>query len=94
MQKLIKTIISGSAYTAVMLVLSCGGKDSSPNPLNCGSNSDKVSAAAMTYVQSPTKANCEAYKNVVKDFYKSCASFYTGSAKQALDEFLAEPCPN
>lgn len=89
---MIRSAISTTLFLGLVLLMSCG-KDS-PSPMNCSTNSERVIAAAETYGKSPTKANCEAYKNVVNDFYKSCATFYTGSAKEAMDEFLAEPCPN
>ncbi|HEV7382433.1 MAG TPA: hypothetical protein VGN64_21705 [Dyadobacter sp.] len=93
MKRLFKSTTTVFATSATVLFLSCGDKDNSPSPANCSTNAEKVTAAAQTYSQSPTKANCEAYKGTVKDFYMSCATFYTGATKDALDEFLAEPCP-
>ncbi|WP_146202247.1 hypothetical protein [Dyadobacter jejuensis] len=62
------------------------------NPLNCSTNAEKVTAAVTTFSQNPTNANCEKYKEAVRDFYKSCSTFYTGATKKDLDDFLAEPC--
>lgn len=93
MQKIIRTIVTAGAFFAVTLSLSCGDKDKSPNPVNCGNNAEKVTAAGQVWANDPTNdANCEAYKVAVRDFYKSCETFYTGAAKKALDDFLAEPC--
>ena len=75
--------------------MSCGDNDKSLNPaINCGSDAEKVTAAGLAFSQNITKANCEAYKNAVRDFYKGCENFYTGAYKEDLDEFLAGPCPN
>ncbi len=92
MQTMIKSTVRMSLYLGIILLSSCG-KDKA-SPMNCASNAEKVGDVATTYAQNPTKANCEAYKSAVRDFYKSCANFYTGASKQAMDEFLAEPCPN
>ena len=89
-----KSIAVLMAYWGVFLITGCGGKDTAPTPANCSANSQKVVDAAVVYAGNPTKANCEAYKNTVRDFYKSCANFYTGADKKSLDEFLAEPCEN
>lgn len=93
MQKLFRNSISYAAFCALALSMSCG-KDKTPSPMNCGNNAEKVTTAATTFSQSPTKANCQAYKNAVSDFYKSCATFYTGATKKDLDDFMAEDCPN
>jgi len=37
-------------------------------------------------------AKCEAYKSAVNSFFKSCPAYYSGAAKDALDEFLKTPC--
>lgn len=92
MQKIFRTIVTAGAFFAVTLSLSCGDKDKSPNPVNCGNDAQKVTDAANAWALNNNKAGCEAYKTAVRDFYKSCATYYTGAAKQALDEFLAEPC--
>ena len=92
MQKIFRTIVTAGAYCAVTLCLSCGDKDKSPSPANCGNDAQKVTDAAMLWAQNDSKTNCEAYKNAVRDFYKSCSAYYTGAAKKELDDFLAEPC--
>ncbi len=89
-----KTISKSFVSLAIVLTVGCSKKDTSPTPQNCASNSQKVIDAATVYGSNPIKANCEAYKNTVRDFYKSCQTFYTGTSKKDLDEFLAEPCPN
>lgn len=94
MKKSFKSIGLFSAYLGLIVVIGCAKKDTDPTPANCSANSQKVIDAAVVYGGSQTKANCEAYKNTVRDFYKSCASFYTAADKKGLDEFLAEPCPN
>lgn len=81
-----------SAYLSIALVMGCSKKDTAPTPQNCANNATKVSEAASTYASNPTKAGCEAYKIAVRDFFKSCQSFYTGVQKKDLEEFLAEPC--
>jgi hypothetical protein len=93
MQNILKKIVTAGTFFAVTLSLSCGDKDKSPSPVNCGNNAEKVTAAAQVWASDPTKtASCEAYKDAVRDFYKSCNTYYTGAAKKALDDFLAEPC--
>ena len=93
MQKIFRTIATSAAYFAVTLSLSCGDKDNSPNPANCSNNAEKVTAAGKVWANDPAnEANCEAYKVAVRDFYKSCETYYTGASKQALDDFLASPC--
>jgi hypothetical protein len=94
MKKTTKSIAVLTAYLGVLLVTGCGGKDTSPTPLNCSANSQKVVDAATVYGNNPTKANCEAYKNSLRDFYKSCSNFYSAADKKSFDEFLAEPCEN
>lgn len=74
-------------------MFSCKKDSDSPSPGNCAANADKVSAAATKFGNDPTKANCEAYKNSVSDFVKSCPTYYTGATKKALEDFMAEPCP-
>ncbi len=93
MKKVIKSGVMLSSYGALFFLLNCGKKDTAPTPANCSLNAGKVTEAATTYGGNPTKANCEAYKNAVRDFYKSCSTFYPAAQKKALDEFLAEPCP-
>ncbi len=95
MQKFIKNILRGSGYLAVILSMSCGDKDKSPNPaVNCTNNAEKLTTIGQTWASDPTnEAKCKAYKEAVKDFYKSCATFYSGAYKKQLDDFLAEPCP-
>lgn len=93
MKKLVQSISLFSAYLCLVVVMGCSKKDTAPTPQNCSDNATKVTAAATAYGTNPTKANCEAYKIAVRDFYKSCQAFYTGAQKEALDEFLAEPCP-
>jgi hypothetical protein len=93
MKKTIQKIMILAICVGTGLTISCK-KDSVANPVNCSSNADKVTDAAIAYGNNPTKANCEAYKKTISDLYKSCATFYTGAYKQALDEFLAEPCPD
>lgn len=94
MQKLLKTTLTGSAYLAVILSMSCGDKDKSPNPaVDCGKNAEKVTAAGTEWAKDVTnEASCLAYKAAVKEFYKSCETYYNGAAKKALDDFLATPC--
>jgi hypothetical protein len=93
MHKTVRQVGLAGLYIGLIVVASCS-KAKIANPLNCSNDAERVSASATTYAQSPTKANCEAYKKTVSDFYKSCSSFYTGASKKALDDFLAEPCPN
>ncbi|MBU1822667.1 MAG: hypothetical protein KKG00_14310 [Bacteroidetes bacterium] len=93
MKKALKSTILLSAYVCMALLFNCSKKDTSPSPQNCANNATKVSEAASTYASNQTKANCEAYKNSLRDFFRSCSTFYPAAQKQALDEFLAEPCP-
>lgn len=93
MKKTIQKITILSFCVGVGLTLSCK-KDALTNPANCSKDAEKVTNAAIAYGNSQTKANCEAYKKTVSDFYKSCATFYSGAYKEALDDFMAEPCPN
>lgn len=93
MKKTLKTITVVAAYMGIGLMTNCK-KSAVLSPLNCGNDAEKVTDAAIAYSNDPTKARCEAYKNSVRDFYKSCATFYTGASKKALDDFMAEPCPN
>ncbi|GHB81082.1 hypothetical protein [Persicitalea jodogahamensis] len=90
MKKLLKTITP----LAITLVLGCSKDGTSPSPQNCVDNSQKVTDAVTVYATNPNKANCEAYKNTVRDFFKSCPTYFTGASKQAYEDFLAEPCPN
>lgn len=90
MKKLLKSLVP----LAIVLTVGCSKKDTAPSAQNCANNSQKEIDAAGVYGGNPTKANCEAYQNTVRDFYKSCQTFYTGASKKDLDEFLAEPCTN
>lgn len=92
MKKSAQSILMFSAYLSIALVMGCSKKDTAPTPQNCATNATKVTEVASAYATNPTKAGCEAYKVAVRDFYKSCQSFYTGTQKKDLDEFLAEPC--
>lgn len=92
MKKSLKSTLVLSSYLCFVLLFSYCKKSSSPSPVNCSTNAVKVSDAISTWGSNPTIANCEAYKNAVKDFYKSCPTFYTGATKKDLDDFLAEPC--
>ncbi|REA63730.1 hypothetical protein DSL64_04675 [Dyadobacter luteus] len=93
MKKLFKSTIAVFTTFVTVLFLSCGGKDNSPSPVNCSNNAEKATAAATALASDPTNtAKCEAYKNAIRDLYKSCANYYTGQAKQDLDDFLATPC--
>lgn len=92
MKKPIQSILMFSAYLSIALVVGCSKKDTAPTPQNCANNVTKVTEAAQVFAANPTKANCEVYKVSVRDFYKSCQSFYTGDQKKDLDAFLAEPC--
>lgn len=93
MKKTIRKIMTLSICISIGLMLSCK-KDALTNPANCSKDADKVTNAAVAYGNSQTKANCEAYKKAISDFYKSCATFYSGAYKDALDDFMAAPCPN
>ncbi|CAG5016676.1 hypothetical protein DYBT9275_05606 [Dyadobacter sp. CECT 9275] len=93
MKKLLKSTVPLVAMLGLFFLTNCK-KDSVLNPQNCSNSAEKASTAATNYGTNPTKANCEAYKNAVKDLFKSCPTYYTGATKDALDEFLAEPCPN
>lgn len=93
MKKTIQKISILSICLGMGLVLSCK-KNVLTNPVNCSNDAEKVTNAAIAYGNNPTKANCEAYKKTINDLYKSCATFYTGASKQALDDFMDEPCPN
>lgn len=93
MKKSAQSIITFSAYLGIAVAMGCSKKDTAPSPQNCSANATKVGDAATVYANNPIKANCEAYKVAVRDFYKSCANFYSAADKKGLDEFLAEPCP-
>jgi len=92
MKDLFKSLLFICVFMGPGLLTSC--KKRVANPVNCSTNAEKVSSVANTYAANPNRANCEAYKNAVNDFYKSCATFYTGATKAALDQFMATPCPN
>lgn len=92
MKKSVQSILMFSAYLSIALVMGCSKKDTAPTPQNCTANAQKLSDATVAYASNPTKAGCEAYKVAVRDFFKSCQSFYTGVQKKDLEEFLAEPC--
>lgn len=94
MKKSARSTVMFSAYLGIAVVMGCSKKDTAPSPQNCAANSTKVTEAATVYAKNPIKANCEAYKVSVRDFYKSCATFYSAADKKGLDEFLAEPCAN
>ena len=94
MKKSVQSVLMVSAYLSIALVMGCSKKDTAPTPQNCGANAQKVSDALMAYVSNPTKAGCEAYKNTVRDYVKSCSQFYTPADKKELEEALAEPCTN
>lgn len=86
-----KNLIVSVFYAGLILGMSCKGKDP-VNPLNCGANAEKVSAAALAWANENSVANCEAYKKELRAFFKSCPTFYTGVTKQELEEFLDDPC--
>lgn len=86
-----KSLITSVFYAGLILGMSCKGKGP-VNPLNCGANAEKVTAAAQAYANNSTVANCEAYKKEVIAFIKSCPTFYTGVTKQQMEEFANEPC--
>ena len=94
MKKSAQSVLMFSAYLSIAIVMGCSKKDTAPTPQNCSANASKVTEVATVFAKNPTKANCEAYKVAVRDFYKSCANFYTAADKKGLDEFLAEPCTN
>ncbi len=86
-----KSLITSVFYAGLILGMSCKGKGP-VNPLNCGANAEKVTAAAQAYANNSSVANCEAYKKEVIAFIKSCPTFYTGVTKQQMEEFANEPC--
>lgn len=86
-----KSFIASVFYVGLILGMSCKGKGP-VNPLNCGANAEKVSAAALAWGNENSVANCEAYKKELIAFFKSCPTFYTGATKQQLEEFTNGPC--
>ncbi len=91
MKKLLKFLVP----LAIVLTVGCSkNKDTDPSPQTCGNNVTKFSETLTAYTSNPTKANCQAYKNAVRDYVKSCPTLYTAADKKDLEEFLAEPCPS
>src|SRR5690606_11387447 len=70
------------------LVMSCKDSSGPGNPMACSSNAEKVSKAAEVFLAEQNEANCNTYKNALKDFFKSCPTFYTGVQKKDLEEFM------
>lgn len=90
MKKLLKPLVP----LAIVLTVGCSKKDTAPSPMNFANTATKFSDTLTAYAANPTKAGCEAYKNAVRDYIKSCATLYTAVDKKDLEEFLAEPCSN
>ena len=88
-----KTLLKIGTYVFLGLLLSCSGKKG-VSPANCEASGERASAAATAFANDPqNKSKCEAYKNAVRDIFQSCPTYYTGATKQAIDEFMATPCP-
>ena len=85
------TLASWVVFLSLVLLTGCIRK-TVISPLGCVGNAEKVTESAAKYVNDPSKANCEAYKKTIVDFFKSCPTFYTGVTKKDLDDFVAEPC--
>ncbi len=92
MKKLFYPAVKVMTFASIILLTNCS-KDKGVGPGACSDNSKKVSEAATAWSSDITnKTKCEAYKTAIRDFYKSCPTFYTGASKQALDEFLNYSC--
>jgi len=91
-----KNLFNGVKIAALFLAMGLAFSCSKSDPVaatSCEKNAEKVSEAGTAYASDPTStAKCEAYKSAVNSFFKSCPAYYSGAAKDALDEFLKTPC--
>jgi hypothetical protein len=74
-------------------VLGSCSKSASVVTNKCESEAKKVSDAATAFSADPTnKAKCQAYANSLSDFFKACPTYYTGTTKKDLEDFVANAC--
>jgi hypothetical protein len=58
----------------------------------CAANADLFSAALTTYVNNPTKANCEAYLAATNKYLDSCPGLTTAQRTQYRADIAAIKC--
>ncbi len=59
----------------------------------CDDEAMKVTAAATAFSADPSnKAKCQAYANALSSFFKACPTYYTGTTKKDLEDFVANAC--
>ncbi|WP_131694674.1 hypothetical protein [Dyadobacter tibetensis] len=80
------------ATIGLFLMTNCKKSSVAPNPMNCAKNSESLNKALTDFVATPNNTTCAKYKDAIRDFFKSCPTYYSGVTKKDLEEFLAEPC--
>lgn len=59
----------------------------------CDDEAKKVTDAATAFSADPSnKAKCQAYANALSAFFKACPTYYTGTTKKDLEDFVANAC--
>lgn len=92
MNILFKNFRAVAFFATISLIFSCTKSDPVIGS-SCEKNAEKVAEAANAYAAAPTStARCEAYKTAVNNLFKSCPTYYSGTSRDALDEFLKTPC--
>lgn len=88
-----KIILVTSILTLSFGILGSCSKAVSTVANRCDNDAKKVTDAATAYSSDPAnKAKCQAYANALSDFFKSCPTYYTGTTKKDLENFVANAC--
>ena len=88
-----KIILVTSMLSLSFGILGSCSKAASNVANRCDDDAKKVTAAATAFSADPSnKAKCQAYANALSDFFKSCPTYYTGTTKKDLEDFVANSC--
>ncbi len=88
-----KILFATLLLSATFGILGSCSKAASTVLNKCDDDAKKVADAATAFTSDPTnKAKCQAYANALSDFLKSCPTFYAGTTKKDLENFVATAC--
>ncbi len=88
-----KIILVTSILSLSFGILGSCSKAASTVANKCDDDAKKVTDAATAFSADPSnKAKCQAYANALSDFFKSCPTYYSGTTKKDLEDFVANAC--